>query len=128
MSINALTDDSVDLWGKTASDLQENVVVGTSAITGTLKYVDDFSSAFGGDLSHGNYIALAIDTGDVTGATITVEIVNGFSGPVTLDADGVYVGRIADKSTQTIKVVVSKEGYQTVTKTFSLTGLTCNDS
>lgn len=128
MSINALTDESVDLWGKTASDLQENVVVGTSAIAGTLKYVDDFSSAFGGDLSSGNYIALAIDTGDVTGATITVEIVNGFSGPVTLDADGVYVGRIADKSTQTIKVVASKEGYQTVTKTFSLTGLTCNES
>lgn len=124
MSCSAITDDTVDLFGKSASDLQENIVVSDDAITGTLKYVDDYSSAFGGDLSSGNYIALIFDTPDVTGATITVEIVGGVSGPVTLDNDRMFVGRIADKSTQAIKVVASKEGYTSATKTFSLTGLT----
>lgn len=128
VTCSALTDESVDLWGKTASDLQENIVVGDSGITGTLKYVEDYSSAFGGDLSSGNYLALVFGTPGVTGATVTVEVVGGTSGPVTLDADLTHVVRIADKSTQTIKVVASKEGYQTVTKTFSLTGLTCNES
>ena len=119
-----ITDDLVDLFGKSASDLQENIVVGDDAISGTLKYIEDYSSAFGGDLSSGNYIALIFDTPDVTGATITVEIVGGVSGPVTLDPDRMFVGRIADKSTQTIQVVASKEGYESVTKVYSLTGLT----
>lgn len=128
VNVSAVSDDSIELFDKVASDLQENVVVGTNAIAGTLKYVSDFSSAFGGDLSSGNYLALYIETPDVSGSTITVEIVNGTSGPVTLDADGLWVGRIADKSTQTIKVVASKEGYNSVTKTYSLTGLTLAES
>lgn len=45
--------------------------------------------------------------------------------PVTLDPDGIVVLRIADKATQTITVVASKEGYESVTKVFTLTGLTC---
>lgn len=118
--------DDVDLFGKSASDLEENIVVGTSGITGTLKYVDDYSSAFGGDLASGHYLALHYSTPGVEGATITVEVVNGTSGPVTLDPDGLHIARIADKSTQTIRVVASKEGYESVTKVYSLTGLTLN--
>lgn len=118
-------EDSVDLFGKSASDLQENIVVGTSAITGTLKHVADYSAAFGSGEDSGNYICLHFDTPGVTGATFVAEVVNGTHGPVTLDPDGILVARIADKSTQTIKIVASKEGYQTVTKTYSLTGLTC---
>lgn len=118
--------DDVDLFGKSASDLEENIVVGTSGITGTLKYVDDYSSAFGGELASGHYLALHYSTPGVEGATITVEVVNGTSGPVTLDPDGLHIARIADKSTQTISVVASKEGYESVTKVYSLTGLTLN--
>ena len=102
----------------------------SQVLTGTLKYVDDYSAAFGGDLAHGNYIALhmtATDENDEP-ATITVEIVNGVSGPVTLDADGLYVGRIADKRTQTIKVVASKEGYDSITKVFRLDALTLEEN
>lgn len=125
MTVTADADisDDVDLFGKSVSNLEENIVVGTTGITGTLKYVDDYSSAFGGDLASGNYLALHYSTPGVTGATITVEIVNGTSGPVTLDPDGLHVARIADKSTQTIRVVASKEGYETATKVYSLTGL-----
>jgi hypothetical protein len=131
LSIDANIADTVDLFGKAASDLQENIVIGNSAITGTLKYVDDYSAAFGsGELGSGNYLALHITAaaGNAAADAITVEIVNGVSGPVTLDEDGLYVGRIADKSTQTLKVVASKTGYASVTKTYSLTGLTLADS
>lgn len=100
----------------------------SQVITGTLKYVDDYSAAFGGDLSSGNYIALHMETPGIDDATITVEIINGVSGPVTLDPDGLFIGRIADKSTQTIKVVASKEGYDSVTLNFSLNALTLNNA
>ena len=130
LSIDADIEDSVDLFGKAASDLQENIAIGmlSQAITGTLKYVDDYSAAFGGDLSSGNYIALHMETPGIDDATITVEIMNGTSGPVTLDPDGLWIGRIADKSTQTIKVVASKEGYDSVTLNFSLNALTLNNA
>lgn len=123
MSVDADISDSVDLFGKSASDLQSGIVVGDSAITGTLKYVSDYSAAFSGADASGNFLALHCET-DVEGATITVEVVGGYSGPSTLDSDGLIVDRIADKSTQTIKVVASKEGYNSAVRTFSLTGLT----
>lgn len=56
-------------------------------------------------------------------ATVTVEIVGGNKGPVTLDDDLMYVGKIANKDTQSIKVTVTKD-EESVVKTFSLTGLT----
>lgn len=112
---------SVDLFGKTVSDLQSDVTIGDSAIAGTLKYVADYSSAFGGELSSGNYIAIHAEVPDVDGVAITVKVTN----PVTLDEDGIAVLRIADKSTQTITVVASKEGCESVTKMFTLSGLTC---
>lgn len=61
---------------------------------------------------------------DVEGATITVKITN----PVTLDADGILIGRIADKDTQTVTITASKEGYQSTTKVLTLTGLTCESA
>lgn len=128
MTVDADIAGSVDLFGKSVTDLQENIAVGNSGVTGTLKYVADYSSAFLGDQSSGNYIALHYSVPNVEGVTLTVEVVNGTSGPVTLDPDGICVSRIADKSTQTLKVVASKTGYESVTKTLSLTGLTLNQS
>ena len=55
---------------------------------------------------------------------ISVKITN----PVNLDADGIFVGRIADKNLQTITVVASATGYETVTKVYDLSGLTCDAS
>lgn len=122
MSAEAVT-DSTDLFGKTADDLQENIAIDDSnAVTGTLKYVEDYSSAFGAGEDSGNYIALKFTSDE--GAEITAEVVNGVHGVVTLDEDGILVARIADKSTQSIRVVASKDGVS-VTKTFTLTGLTC---
>ena len=68
----------------------------------------------------GNYIVIHADVPDVDDATITVKVTN----PVTLDDDGIAVLKIADKNSQTITVVASKDGYDPVTKVYSLTGLT----
>lgn len=74
-------------------------------------------------LQSGNYIVIHAEVPDVDDVTFTVTVTN----PVTLDDDGIAVLRIADKSTQTITVVASKDGYDDVTKVFSLTGLTCEE-
>ena len=117
--------DNADLFGKDASDLQTSIEVDSASgtITGTLKYIADYSSAFGGDLASGNYLALHCEVPDVEGVTITVKLTN----EATLDEDGNIILRIADKDTQTIKVVASKDGVDPVTRVYSLTGLTCQE-
>lgn len=121
MSIDADIAAGEDLFGKTVSDLQSGVSIDGNEISGTLKYVADYSSAFSGDEASGNYIVLHFSVPEVDDATITVKVTN----PVTLDDDGIAVLRIRDKSTQTITVVASKPGFKSVTKVYSLTGLTC---
>lgn len=122
LSVDADVPDSVDLFGKKASDLQSDIEIDGTSISGILNYIDDYSSAFGPGLDSGNYICLHFET-DVPDAEIEVTITD----PVVLDADGILVGRIADKDSQTITVVASKEGYRSVTKTFALTDLICED-
>ena len=80
-------------------------------------------TGFSGDPTEqqGNYLVLHIDT-DVEGATIQVEIIGGKHGPVTLDSDRTIITRISNKS-QKIKITASKEGYPTVSKTYTLAGL-----
>ena len=106
-------------------DLQDGIEIDGTDITGTLKFVADYSSAFGPGEDSGNYIALHFEVPEEEDVVITVEVVNGYHGPVTLDADGLVILRIADKDSQTIKVVASKEGFSSVTKIYDLTGLTC---
>ena len=114
------TDTDGDLFGKVASDLQDNISVGTNAITGTLNYIADYSDAFSGEESYGNYLALKCTA--ESGTTIKVEVVGGLHGEVTLDPDGLIVCRIAN-NTQSIKVTGTKNGVSQV-KVFTLTNLT----
>ena len=123
MTVDADIDDSVDLFGKSASDLQEDIVVGANGVSGTLKYIADYSSAYGPGMDSGNYIALHYAT-EEEGSTITCELIGGTTGPVTLDPDGINITRITDKNSQTIKVVASKTGYADTVKYLSLKGLT----
>lgn len=69
----------------------------------------------------GNYLALKFEHSE--GATTTVEIVGGTKGPVTLDEDMNWVGLIKNKTTQSIKVVTTKDD-ESIEKTYALTGLT----
>lgn len=122
--MNAITDTAEDLFGKTVDELQQDVSVGKTGITGTLYYVDDYTG-FSGDpeLQSGNYLALHCEVPGASDATITVTLTN----PVTLEEDGDIVLRIRDKDSQTVTVVADVDG-KTITKEFALTGLTCEEA
>lgn len=124
MTVKADVQSSVDLFGKTVTDLQENVVVGRNDITGTLKYVTGYTGFSNKpEEQSGNYLVIRSEVPDAEDATITVEVVGGTKGPVTLDPDGIMVARIANKQ-QKIRVVASLDGYESYTRTFVLSGLT----
>ena len=118
----AVTGD-VDLLGLIPDDLQEDIEITNNAISGTLKYVTDYTG-FSGDVSEqsGNYLALKVTA--LAGASITVELINGTVGhPVTLDSDGMIVLKIADVDTQSIEVVATK-GNISEKQSFTISGLT----
>lgn len=118
LSVDADISEATDLFGKTVSDLQENVALGTDAISGTLKFVEDYTSA-GYDMSLGNhFIALHAESND--GAVITCQVSGGSE--VTLDEDGIVICQLAD-NTKTITLKATKDG-ETVTKTFSVSEMT----
>lgn len=124
MSLLVNTDGltSNKLFGKSESDLQTDIEINGLNISGSLKYVDDYSSAFAGAEASGNYLALHFDS-NIEDATYTVELINGVHGPLTLDEDQICIFRITNTETQSIKVTVAKTGYQTVTRIYSLAGL-----
>lgn len=98
-------------------------------ITGTLKYYDgsDWSGAgWPEGEEEGNFLVLkAVNVPDDT--TVTAELIGGETGhPVTLDSDLNIVFRIADKDTQTVKLVSTK-GDWTDTKVFDLSRLTVEE-
>ena len=124
MSIRADISTSEDLLGKIVTDLQENIVIGSDNISGTLKYVTGYTG-FSGDVSEqsGNYLALVCD-GVPDADEVTFELVNGTVGhPVTLDSDRIIVVRIADVESQYI-IVNATKGGTTISKKLYLTGLT----
>lgn len=107
--------------------MQAGIQISDNGITGTLKAVSDytgFSSV--AEEQAGHYLALHCEVPDEEDVTITVEVVGGHSGPVTLDSDGIIIDRI-ESTSQSIKVTASKAGYDTAVKTYALTGLTLED-
>lgn len=135
MAPDALTADNLTvqaesgettLFGKTVNTLQSDVVVGDGTITGTLLHVTDytqFSNTTGEQT--GNYLALNV-TSNVDGASINVEITGG-SGTTVKNNGSSYVIRVTDEASQTVKVTATK-GEATVSKTYTLTGITANDA
>lgn len=118
IKVDANVSDSVDLFGKVASDLQENVAVNFGSIVGTLKHVTGYTGFSDNPAQQeGHYLVLHVEP--VTGMTTTVTVTQ----PSVLDSDGIIVLLIADTS-QTVTVTLSKDGEVVATKVFSLTGLT----
>ena len=114
------------MFGKYVSDLQDDIVVGTNAITGTLLYVADYSSAgYTGDEASGNYLVIHCESEDAD--SVTVEVVGGVHGERTLDSDGICICRIAD-NTQKIKVRAYKDGSIANVHVYDLSGLVLNES
>ena len=105
------------------TDLQSDIVLDGSRISGNLKYVTGYTG-FSGDPAEqeGNYIALHAET-DFNEDSITLELINGTVGhPVTLDSDGLMVVRITNTETQKIRLVATK-GSRTRVKLYDLSGL-----
>ena len=97
---------------------------GSDSVTGTLKYVADYTG-FSGNVAEqsGNYIVFHAEVPNVDGVTITAKITK----TSTLDADGIAVFRVVD-TTKKLTITASKEGYESVTKEFSLSGLTLENA
>lgn len=116
-------DDEAERYGKTVSDLQENVAIDSDgAITGTLKYVTgytEFSSVT--EEQEGNYLALtfAAEPHDRIEASI------GDRGPVNVTEDGYLVLRLED-TTEPLEVTVTN-GADSATMEFDLSGLTLEE-
>lgn len=114
-------DDEADLLGKYAYELQDGVTVNDTSISGTLKYVTGYTGFSGDpDEQEGNFIALKFTAPE--GSTTTVEIIGGTSGPVELDEDMNWVGRIRSNDQQ-IEVTTTTVDEDTITKVYSLTNL-----
>ena len=99
-TIDADIEDSVDLLGKKASDLQEGVFIVDGKVFGTLKYVTEYTGFSGRkDEQEGYYLVLhyACDGAD------SIKV-NG----VTLDEDGLHI-LIMKKKGGNIKVEVTKD-------------------
>lgn len=120
VSVDADIEETEDLYGKTASDLQENIVFGDSGVTGTLKYISDYSEAFESGENSGYYMAFHVSTPDVEDATIMVDSSDG--GTVLLD-ENTAICRITDKDTQVIGVTAEKDGMY-ANRIIDLSGLT----
>ena len=88
----------------------------------TLHYVEDYTEFSSlPEQQSGNYLALKVNAPE--DSTITVEVIGGTKGPVTLDDDKNIVLLIADEDTQSVQVKV-KKGTETETRTYSLKNLT----
>ena len=110
-----------DLLGKVVSDLQDSIKIEEDKITGTLKYVTGYTGfSSKTEEQSGNYLALHNISN--IGEPIFVELINGFSGPVKLDADGIIVLRIANNE-QKVKVTCGD-----LVKEYSLSELTLQDA
>ncbi len=115
-------DKDKEILGKKVNELQHHVTVSEDEISGYLNYVKDFTGfSSDTDLQNGNFLALKFSI--PTGASATVEIVGGTSGPVALDSDMNWVGKIRNTS-QTIKVVVTGSDGDTLERVYTLKGLT----
>ena len=117
-------DGETTLFGKKVSALQSDVNFVGDQINGTLKYVTGYTGFSGSpDYQEGNFFAFKVAPSLGEGATYTIEVVNGHSGPVQLDSDMNAVIRIESNSTQSLKIVGTK-GDDSGTRIYSFAGLT----
>lgn len=119
-----------DVYGKTVSELQNGIQISEfNVISGTLNYVTGYTGFNSTKVEEqsGNYLALDFDALPWPD-TYSVELVGGTKGPITLSEDDKFVVfRIANKDTQSIKVVATKDGVK-AEETFTLSGLTITPS
>lgn len=116
-----------DVYGKRVSDLQSNIVVRSDAILGTLHHVTGYTGFNGSEPEEqeGYFLALDFDWKSTGSPTMTVELVGGSKGPVTLSdpSDTFCVFKITDQMSQSIKVKATVSDSDPYEHTYSLNGL-----
>ena len=100
------------LGGKSAADLQEGITIDnfTQKISGKLKYVTGYTQFSGAvEEQSGNYLVTKVESSN--NATLYVGRSDGTW--VSIDADGLIIGRITDK-TKPIRIKAVKDGQETI--------------
>lgn len=122
---DTIADSELSVTGKTVSDLQSGVKFGANAITGTLKYVENWTWFDSNpEINTGNFLVFksTLSGADKITAQLIGSKVN--PGPIELDSDGIAIFHITNKDTQMVQVVAYK-GDLVQTKLYTLNGLTC---
>ena len=105
----------------TVSDIQENVAISGTDITGTSKYVAE-AQTFDMEKGH-NFIALHFTSDNATEIKVSMDPTQG-SGLVTLDESGVIVLQMKADKSQTVKAVATDANGRSTTKNYSIAGMT----
>ncbi len=110
LDVVAYTGDE-DLFGHTVDELQKDVAVENGVVSGELYYVAGFDPEL-------NHFLVLQASANLEGATITGQIINGTSGPATLDPDGIIMFKLDPTKEQSLRFVVSKDN---VARTYNFT-------
>lgn len=123
LAIDATIGAETDLLGKVVSDLQENIVISDTSITGNLKYVTGYTGFSGKESEQsGNFFAFHCTMATQTGVTVNVVTPSGKKWIVD-PSDGLIVLRMTSTN-KPLKITASKNGYVDFTKEYDLSGLT----
>lgn len=115
--------NSLDLGSYTVEDLQNDASISSAGVvSGELQYITEYDSFDEGE-DTGNYLAIHADIDPIVGLDYNIAVTSGDNQVV--DFGKVFVIHVTDKDSQTVTVVASASGKTSVTKTLSLTGLTC---
>ena len=123
---------ATELWdSKTVADIQyDDVVVSDDGkITGTLKYLEGGFGETGTLAGSGYFIGLKVSaypTGVTYAGTKVGLIPSKGTGLVTLESDGIWVGKIASKDSQIIAVQYAL-GDLTIQQKYDISGLTLEE-
>ena len=122
VTLTVKVDDGTEArYNKKATELQNNVLMGSDFICGKLRYIHDYTD-FSTDtnLQSGHYLALTMEA--TQDAEIYTQIIGGKSSEKKVD-DGWCVYYIRDPEKQKIRVTAKKNGSVVAQKIYSLTNL-----
>lgn len=105
---------STDLLGKVVGNLQSNIVIKNKTVKGSLFPIDDYTGFSSNEAEQSGHF-LALHFASEEGAVIKC---NG----VQLDADGIFVCRVASENSKI--TAVATKGNKSTTLELSLSGLT----
>lgn len=131
LTVAADTTTGTGLFGKAASDLQQNIKATVAAtndkiitVTGDSKYVTEWTAAYSGAQANGHFVALKLTQTPST-ATVTVPSPTTTPNTKTLDPDGIWIVRLENfTDLSKVNVIVTPKGGADATYTLDLSGIT----